>query len=143
MSCSPVLKSEKNYKKEYLARGTFGVVFKIQYPCKETGKEKKVAMKTLELRENGDVSQKEGLLKEAQNEYEILKRGIPNVLKAYGSFYDEEKLEFKFSTELMHMDLESFILEQGPLDLKTFIPIYTDILRGKILLFSLKFYIFF
>jgi serine/threonine protein kinase len=132
MSCSPRLSSEKNYKEKYLARGSNGAVFKIKYIDDQTGLKKKFALKKVEMKNIfNDLIRKEKL-EDAQKEYKILKLGIPNVLKAYGSCYDQKKVEYRFSSDLMHKNLAEFVMERGPLDLQTFIPIFTDIIRGNI-----------
>ena len=131
MSCSPRLKAEIYYEEKTISQGSFGRLSEIQYLCEKTGVEKKFSMKTFDVSKIGEPSEREEVLEEAKKEYEILKRGIPNILKAHGSFYDEQEMKFRFSTDFMHTDLYSFISKRGPLDVKTFISIYTDILRGK------------
>ena len=80
-----------------------------------------------------DPSERQAALSEAQNEYKLLKRGIPKVLKSYGSHYDQSKLLFKFSTDLMEMNLSNYIEKNGALNLENFIPIFSDIITGKYL----------
>ena len=129
MSCSPRLLSEKNYNEKYIARGSSSAVFKIDY-VDDNGKKKEYALKKIEMKgifQNSDLQEK---LKDSKRQYQILKQGIPNVLKAHGSCFDKKKLEFRFSSDLMHMNLAEFVMEKGPLDLGTFIPIFLDIIRG-------------
>jgi serine/threonine protein kinase len=123
---SPLLKSEKNYEMKFVDSGAFGAVFKIT-----DKKDRSVyALKQINLKKI-PPSERQAALADAQKEYKILKRGIPNVLRSYGSHYDESEMVFKFSTALMEMNLTNFIEKNGALSFENFIPIFSDILSGK------------
>ena len=123
---SPLLKSG-NYKRDYLDKGAFGVIFKI---TANNDKKQVFALKQIDLSNLSDDERKLAL-EEAQNEYKLLLRGIPNVVRSFGSNHDQREQVFAFSTELMEFNLKQFILKNGPLSLDNFIPIFSDILSGK------------
>jgi serine/threonine protein kinase len=86
---------------------------------------------------NVELTQPDALA-EAKMEYDLLRKGIPNVLKSFGSYHEPNK-KFIYSIELMEMTLEKHIQSKGQLAFGQFIPIFKDILRGKNNnLFSLK-----
>ena len=119
---SPQLKNRQNYDiLDPLGGGAFGTVYKIR--IKEDSKE--YALKIVNLNRPGDLD-------DAIMEYNLLRKGIPNVVKSFGS-YHEEKKEFIFSTELMVGNLQEFIRDNGPLPFKKFIPIFTNIITGRII----------
>ena len=119
---SPQLKSRSNYEiLDTLGGGAFGIVSKIQ--VKEDNKI--YALKKVKL----DRKDQPNALAEAEAEYRLLKKGIPNVLKGYGSHH-EPKTMFLFSTDLMDMTLEKYIDDNGPLLFEKFFPIFKDILTG-------------
>ena len=132
MSCSPRLSSEKNYKEKKIITCSFNKKYEIEYLNKKSRKEKRFSLKKIELKSIVKESERKECLEGVRNAYRILKQGIPNVLKAYGSYYDIEKQEFRFSTDQMHTDLASFVKKKGHLNMETFTPIFTDILRGKV-----------
>lgn len=123
------LESEKNYEIiELLGAGNFGTVLKIQ--VKEDKKIyalKKIFIKDINI----------GIyLKNANIEFELLTRNIPNVLKGYGCYYDEKKKCFNFTTELMSWNLESWIENiylEGDLKFYRFRELFTDILNGRLM----------
>ncbi len=120
---SPQLQSKKNYDiLKHIDGGGFGAVHKIK--VHEDGK--KYALKTVQL----DDPNAPNALDEAKKEYELLQKNIPNVLKCFGSHHKPNKV-FRFSTELMEMDLQKFINTKGPLSFQKFIPIFKDIITGK------------
>jgi serine/threonine protein kinase len=117
---STQLKNRQNYYiLDHLGGGAFGTVYKIR--IKEDSKE--YALKNVDLKQPGDLDL-------AKKEYNLLRIGIPNVVKSFGSFYNEENKKFIFSTELMERNLENFILDKGPLPFKKFIPIFMNIITG-------------
>jgi serine/threonine protein kinase len=122
---SPQLKSKKNYTiLKPLGVGGFGTVFKIK--VHEDNKD--YAVKYVQLNQPDD-------LVEAEMEYNLLRKGIPNVLKSFGSHHEPNKT-FIFSTELMEMTLQNFIDDNGPIPFEKFIPIFKNIITGKILIIS-------
>jgi serine/threonine protein kinase len=119
---SPQLKNRANYEiLDPLGGGAFGTVYKIKVHADQ----KMYALKNVEL-------VRPEALAEAKMEYDLLRKGIPNVLKSFGSYHEPNK-KFIFSTELMEITLEKHIQGKGPLDFGRFVPIFKDILRGKII----------
>jgi serine/threonine protein kinase len=117
---SPQLKNEKNYEiLEQLGSGTSAKVYKIRL----YENNRLYALKNVKL-------DRPEALAEAQIEYNILQRGIPNVLKSYGSYHEPNKM-FNFSTELMEMSLKKFINNNGPITFENFIPLFKDIIKGR------------
>jgi serine/threonine protein kinase len=128
---SPQLRSEKNYKIEkYLDSGEFGTMFKISI----NEDQKVYALKQINLMKH-EAKDRPAALLHAQTEYEALRKGKPNVLRSYGSFYDSHEQVYRFSTEFMEMNLTQFIEKHGPLHFERFIPIFNDILSGILLIF--------
>ncbi len=124
---SPLLKSEDNYEEKFIKGGAYGAVFKIT-----SKKDKKIyAMKQIHLKDIPSAN-KANALKDAMNEYNLYKREIPNVLRSYGSHYDQSEEIYRFSVDLMQKDLSRFINENGPLSFEKFAPIFSDIIQGKI-----------
>ena len=116
---SPQLKSDKNYTiLKPLGGGAFGTVYKIK--VHENNKE--YALKNVKLIDSDT-------LKDAKLEYELLRKGIPNVLKSFGSYHEPNKM-FLFSTEIMEMSLQNYIEEEGPLPYEKFVPIFNEIITG-------------
>ena len=119
---SPQLKSKLNYEiLENLGGGNFGVVSKIL--VKEDNKV--YALKEVKL----DRKDQPDALVEAEAEYKLLKKWIPNVLKSYGSHHEPNE-KFLFSTDLMQMTLEKYIDKNVPLSLEKFFPIFKNNLTG-------------
>ena len=125
---SPQLKSTKNYEiSRIIDSGNFGTVYTIT-----VHEDKKVyAVKQINI-EKFDEKERPAALADAIMEYNLLKKGIPNVLRSFGSFYDANAEVFKFSTECMEMNLAQFIKSKGSLSFIDFIPIFSDIVSGKI-----------
>ncbi len=127
---SPQLKSDQNYTiLKHLGGGAFGTVYKIR--VHEDNKE--YALKNIMLNQTE-------ALDEAEKEYELLRKGIPNVLKSFGHNHDEPNKIFLFSTELMEKTLQGYIKDyikenKGPLPFKKFIPIFKNIITGRISIF--------
>ncbi len=130
---SPQLKSDQNYKiEDFIDSGNFGAVFKISIHEDQ----KVYALKQVNLMKHSEKD-RPAALSDAQNEYLLLKKGIPNVLRSFGSYHDTNKNVYKFSTEFMEMNLAQLIEKSGPLPFKRFIPIFHDILSGiYIIIFS-------
>ncbi len=121
---SPQLKSRQNYTiLEPLGGGGFGTVYKIK--VHEDNKE--YAVKNV-------VLNRPEALADAMMEYSLLRKGIPNVLKGFGSYHEPHKT-FLFSTELMDQNLHEYITSNGPLPFKKFIPIFKNIITGRITIF--------
>ena len=132
---SPQLKSKTNYEiKDFLGSGAFGGVMKI---CIHEDK------KEYALNQALVVNEREAALTEARNEYRLLRKNIPNVLKSFGSHYDQTNLVFKFSTECMDMNLLQFIQKKGSLSFTEFVPIFQDIILGKKIFYVFFSFIFF
>ena len=92
---SPQLKSKSNYEiLDHLGGGAFGAVYKIR--VKEDNKV--YALKNVKL----DRKEQPNALADADAEYKLLKKGIPNVLKSYGSHHEPKEM-FLFTTDLMKM----------------------------------------
>ena len=126
---SPQLRTRNNYDiLDPLGSGAFGQVYKIL--VREDGKI--YALKRVNL----DPPKHDDSLADAKTENSLLRKGIPNVLKSFGSHHELNKF-FIFSTELMDMTLEEFIEKNGPLTFEKFLPIFKDIITGKISIFFL------
>ncbi len=124
---SPQLKSHKNYRIiKSLGSKAFRKVYKIR--VHEDNKEFAVTDLMLNRPE---------ALADAIMEYKLLHRGIPNVLKSFGSHHEENK-NFLFSTEYMEKNLQDYIEVNGPLPFEKFIPIFIDIIRGIFFFFFSK-----
>ncbi len=72
-------------------------------------------MKQIELQKIIDISERKEALAEAKNEYILYKKNIPNVLRSYGSFYDKSQETYRFSVDLMQINLGKFIQKKGAL----------------------------
>ncbi len=132
---SPQLKSDKNYKiEEFIDSGNFGGVFKTSMHEDQ----KFYALKQVNLVKHAEKD-RPAALSDARNEYQLLKKGIPNVLRSFGSYHDTNKQVFRFSTEFMEMNLAQLIERNGPLPVKRFISIFHDILSGIYNIFFLFF----
>ena len=106
---SPQLSKRENYNiLGSLGKGTFGVVRKI-----ETLDDNKIyALKEISL---GGKSQSNEALKnyeEAKREYMILRKGLKQVVKSFGSSYEPILNTFSFSMELYPHNLEEYIETQ-------------------------------
>lgn len=125
---SPLLSSDKNYKEKFLDSGAYGAVFKITSKADKS----EYAMKQIDLKKI-DISERNEALNDAKNEYILYKRNIPHVLKSYGSHYEKSKDEeiYRFSVDLMEINLANFIEKNGALSFEQFIPIFSDVLLGK------------
>ena len=125
---SPQLKSTKNFEiTEIIDSGNFGTVYTITIHEDK----KAYAIKQINLKKF-DENERPAALADAKMEYNLLKKGIPNVLRSFGSFYDANAEVFKFSTECMKMNLSQFIKDKGNLSFNEFIPIFSDILSGNV-----------
>jgi serine/threonine protein kinase len=126
---SPQLRTRNNYNiLDPLGKGASGQVFKIL--VHEDGKT--YALKHVEL----NPPNQEIFLADAKTENSLFRKGIPNVLKSFGSHHEPNKC-FIFSTELMDTTLEKFIDNKGPLTFENFLPIFKDIITGRINIFFL------
>ena len=135
---SPQLNSAKNYTiEEIVDAGNFGAVYKVLVHEDQ----KRYAVKQINI-EKYSESDRQNALNEAKIEYNLLKKGIPNVLKSFGSNYDSNKEIFRFSMELMEMNLAQYIKGKKNLSFEEFSPIFSDILTGIILFHKVKIYIY-
>jgi serine/threonine protein kinase len=123
---SPLLNSEKNYDKEYIDAGNFGSVFKITLHSNKNV----YALKQLDFSKlnKRDIPSAKS---DAINEYKIMRLDIPNVLKSYGSYFDEANNIFRFSTEMMETNLRKYIQKNGAMSFEKFQTIFGDILTGE------------
>jgi serine/threonine protein kinase len=123
---SPLLSSKNNYDYDFIRAGAYGEVFKI------TSKQdkKSYAMKQIQLK-NVPKSQRLEAFNEAKNEYNLYKKNIPNVLRSYGSHFDQSAEIYRFSVDLMETDLYRYIDDNGALTFEKFAPIFSDIIKGK------------
>jgi serine/threonine protein kinase len=130
---SPQLSKRENYKiLGSLGKGSFGAVRKI-----ETNDDKKIyAIKEINL--PGKSLSDEALkgCEEARKEYLILRKGLSQVVKSFGSFYDENSNCFIFSMDFYPHNLEEYI--QAHIKGKNmnilftdFLTIFKDITTGK------------
>ena len=120
------LKYTNNFElKEFIDSGNFATVYKIAVHEDQ----KEYAVKQINLNKF-EEKEKLSALHDARMEYLLLKKGIPNVLRSFGSFHDPKAGVFKFSTEYMEMNLDQYIKAKGSLTFNEFIPLFTDILTG-------------
>ncbi len=127
---SPTLKNKLYEEVEILAEGGGGEVKKIFV----SSENKFYALKSIKILEEQYVQKED--LDAAIEEYRILKMGIPNVLRSYGSYWNKEDSIFMFTTDLMKCDLKELVRKEGPMSLENFFPIFKDIVTGS---FSLQF----
>lgn len=124
---SPQLRSTSLYKIEKeIDSGNFGKVFKISI----NEDHKVYALKQIKF-DKIDEKGREQALKEAKTENDLLRKGIPNVLKSFGSYYNPKEGVYIFSTELMEMNLSQFIQNKGPMTFNSFFPVFRDIISGN------------
>jgi hypothetical protein len=122
---SPLLKSKENYSREYLDKGAYGTVFKITSKLDGTV----YALKSFDFEKLSDDDIKLHY-SDAKKEYEVLRIGIENVIKCYGSHFDEKTKNFVFSMDLMDQTLMKLIRKNGSLSFEEFIPIFKDFSKG-------------
>jgi serine/threonine protein kinase len=128
---SPQLKSSKLYNKEKtLGMGSFGVVHLIR--VLETNN--LYALKEFHFKKLKKPGQREEAFKEAKIEYNLLKNDIKNVVKSYGSFYDDEQLVYGFTMDYCPQNFSEYVEKNGPLAPKDFLPLFRDMVIGKILI---------
>ncbi len=91
---SPQLRKKENYTLlDIIGKGGFGIVSKI-----ETKDDQKVyALKRIDLPGKSGSKESQESYEEAQREYTILKKGLKNVVRSFGSFYDPKANCFFFS----------------------------------------------
>ena len=94
---SPQLSKKENFNiLEILGRGAFGIVSKI-----ETKDDKKVyALKQIFFPGKSESAEAKESYEEAKREYAILKKGLKNVVRSFGSIYDPKSNCFSFSMAL-------------------------------------------
>ena len=131
---SPQLSKKENFNiVEFLGKGAFGIVSKI-----ETKDDKKVyALKQIFFPGRSQSAEAKECYEEATREYTILKKGLQNVVRSFGSFYDPKTNCFSISMTLYKYNLEGFLevyFEKNHTNIPftTFLPIFRDILTGKI-----------
>jgi serine/threonine protein kinase len=131
---SPQLRSENFYKIEkFINAGAFGGICKISI-----NEDSKIyALKQINLL-NFSEEQRKDVLIDSKNEYKLLRKGIPNVLRSYGSHYDQGEQVFKFSADFMEMNLTQLVEKKNSLTFSEFIPIFRDIISGCKLYAHLK-----
>ncbi len=123
---SPQLKSEKNYKIEKcLDSAALGAVHKISIM-----EDKRIyALKQFNLRRLSEIY-RTIVLNDARKEYYLHRSSLPNVLRSFGSHYDEEEKVFKFTTELLEHNLAAYVNSKGYLIFNEFIPVFRDVVTG-------------
>jgi serine/threonine protein kinase len=125
---SPQLKSSSSYtNQKNIGSGSFGIVSRIR--VEENGKV--YALKELHLKKLTNKALREEALKEAINEYNLLKKEIKNVVKSYGSHYDEQDKVFKFSMEYFPHNLSEYVDINGCLTPKQYLPLFLDMVEGN------------
>lgn len=112
--------------------GNFGVVQKVYL-------KKPYALKTVDLNDIADTE--EELAQELQSvysEYEKLRNDLPNVVRSYDYFYDDQKKTFSFSMDYIDgISLNNFMDKRTKsLPFEEFIPIFKDIVTGLYQLFT-------
>jgi serine/threonine protein kinase len=137
---SPQLSKRENFNLlDFLGKGTFGIVSKI-----ETKDDKKVyALKQIFFPGKSQSAESKECYEEAKREYTILKKGLQNVVRSFGSFYDPKTNCFSISMTLYQYNLDRFLeayfeKNQSNIPFATFLPIFRDIITGKIKKISTK-----
>ncbi len=130
---SPQLRKMENYTiLKYIGKGSFGIVSKI-----ETKDDKKVyALKQIDLPGKSGSKENKESYEEAQREYAILKKGLKNVVRSYGSFYDPKANSFFFSMDFCKYNLKTYIEtyfdeKKSNIPFEKFLSIFRDIINGK------------
>ena len=132
---SPQLKSTKFYNHEKtLGMGSFGVVQLIR--VLETNK--LFAIKEFHLKKFKLPSQRDEAIKEYKIEYNLLRKSFKNVIKSYGSYYDEDEAIYKFSMDYCPQNFSQFVKKIGPLAPKDFFPLFRDMVTGKKIKYNLS-----
>jgi hypothetical protein len=123
---SPLLRSEENYEiKMFLGRGYIDEIQKII--SKIDGKE--FALKQINLGNyRGDRGEE---LLNGRRAYLLHRKGNPNVVKSFGSYYDEKTSTFRYSLELMKENLHDLLKRKGNLKFDEFSSIFKDITTGN------------
>ena len=123
---SPQLKSAQNYQNlEVLDSGKFGALYKILVHEDQ----RTYALKEISLSHHKEAD-KTKALKDAKIQYQLLKKGIPNVIKSIGSIYDDKKEAFLYSMNYNGMNLSQLVKNRKKLKFEEFVPIFADILTG-------------
>lgn len=125
---SPQLRSPENFEiKNIIDSGNYGTVYKILVPEDQ----KFYAVKQINL-EKYDEKDRPQVLRDLKMEYNLLRNTSSNVLKSFGSNYDEHHEVFKYSLELIETNLSQYVKSRGgSLLFEEFIPIFSDILNGE------------
>ena len=130
---SPRISRSENYEiiDPYLGKGSFGVVSKIK--MKDTSDI--FALKTVKLGDLSTPKEKEELLQESIFEYKLLKKGLPNVVRSFGSNYDQNNEKFMFSMEYYPQNLKQYVTSylnktKNSMSFELFLPLFHDILNG-------------
>ena len=126
---SPQLSSEQNFKKEKLIdSGALEGFYKIS-----VNEDSQIyAVKQIDL-QNFSEKNRVSILTEAQNDYKLMHKSIPNVLRSFGSYYNLDKQVYKFSVEYSETSLAQVVKTKGTFLLDDFVPIFQDLLKGNLI----------
>ena len=125
---SPQLSSDKNYQIiRTLGAGSFGQILGVRFYSDN----KFYAVKEIDLKKL-PKEERAAALYETMSEYRFQNKKIPNVLRGIGSHYDKQSEVFKYSTELMGMNLKNLIEKEKKRfsSFSEFSSIFCDILSG-------------
>ncbi len=70
-------------------------------------------------------------MQEKKTESLILGKELNNVVRIYEFYHDQAEEICGYSMDYYQTNLKHLILSKGSLDLKTFFPLFTDILSGQ------------
>ena len=123
---SPQLKSKIEYERsKCLHKGEYGALYQISVHQNKSN----YALKELNFG-NLNETEKKNAFSQAKIENDLLRNKLPNVLKGFGSNYDETNEVFEYSMQLMKMNLFQLVKSKNGLGFKEFLPLYAQIIRG-------------
>ena len=141
---SPLL-AAKNYDLDTsLGRGSYGIVNKIitkvDDPLLDKKPSQEYALKQIDLKDLKGNEHKEAL-ESAKKEYNLLKKDLKHVVRAFGSHHDPNTDLFIFSMELFPQNLKKLITDSlSKISFDEFLYLFHDILKGLHRLPSKKLY---
>jgi hypothetical protein len=71
------------------------------------------------------------LLEEKKREYELIQKGLQNVVKCDGSFYDQREEIYQYSMECFDQNLKEHLKSHGSPNLKTLLFLMSGMIKGN------------